>query len=513
MLQTIKKRSIAALLMLFALTMLFVNCQFDDKESFHIKNHNHSTYKVQKLKKEQYVKNSKLVNRLNKFESKFAKKSNSKIVSANDNSFSIDTDYSFYIEKENGKHSYTFLINRENSPFLLENLILSSHDSLGYEVYIAQYDITLSEYEQIKNGQNPNLLSKINLIKVENVINIENIFNRSTGFPTQGLCGVWVTIPGNTCPDPVAQHKYGEYCTHVNDGSITLYPDITIYEWQECGYDSSGGGSGGSSGGSTGGSTGGGSDGSDGSTTDNPTGQDKDDSVITTPILSTHTIEGRLLSFITEEQANYYFNFLDNSTQTQILNYVDQNTNSKGLVNTEAKEFVKELIDTSIQLEINIVDIWFNDYENFRNQMSNSERAIFDSILPNRQMWYMASAYKAKTKAEELFHIGLHNGKGDAYRHALWNGLSSLFIGTVLTEQLTSAHENKPPTYTYNYKENIMDLNNNHQGRIVSTYSNFLNIYDNISNHLQIGMLDYLNNLNPINNQATSNSEIIPTNQ
>jgi hypothetical protein len=285
--QTIKKRNLSILLILFALTMLFVNCQFDDKESFHINNYNHSTYKVQKLKKEQYVKNSKLVNRLNKFESKFAKKSNSKIVSANDNSFSIDTDFTFFIEKENGKHSYTFLINRPNSAFQLENLILNSNDSLGYDIYLAQYDITALEYEQIMIGQNPNVLNKTIITKLNSdVIDLNSIFSRSTVDPETGMCGKWITIEGNVCPS--GHHRFGQECNFVSQYGFVLYPDVTIYDWRPCSYDDIAGSSGDPSGGSTGGSPGGGGDGSDGSTTDNPTGQDKDDSVITTPVTSTN---------------------------------------------------------------------------------------------------------------------------------------------------------------------------------------------------------------------------------
>lgn len=178
----------------------------------------------------------------------------------------------------------------------------------------------------------------------------------------------------------------------------------------------------------------------------------------------------------------------------------------------ESKLFAKELIDTSIQLEINVIDVWFNDYENFRNQMSNSERAIFDNILPNRQMWYMVAAYKAKEKSEELFTSGFRNGKADAYRHTLWNALSTLLIGSSLTEQLTTAHEDKPPTYIYTTKENQMDYYNNNKGRNIGLVSSFLTVYDNVNNYLTLGYLRYLNNLDS-SSLATINSILIPTDQ
>lgn len=148
--------------------------------------------------------------------------------------------------------------------------------------------------------------------------------------------------------------------------------------------------------------------------------------------------------------------YLMNHTETcqEITNYLEENNYVES-----AQEFAVELMDTSIQLEINIIDIWLNEFENFRNQMSNTERAIFDSILPNRQMWYMASAYKALKKSSELFPdtfipSNSHNGKGDAFRHALWNAYFTGFCGATLAEQLTTAHEeNVDPDNPFPQKE------------------------------------------------------------
>lgn len=234
--------------------------------------------------------------------------------------------------------------------------------------------------------------------------------------------------------------------------------------------------------------------------------------IVTEPVVTQNRTEQKLLqSFTTLEQSNWWLFVASDDTKDDIINYLNQNT-TNNVVDTEALNFAIELITTSLKLGMDTAKHWFDDYNTFRNQMSNNERAIFDDLLPNRKMWYMASAYKAKTKAEELFPIGLHNGKGDAYRHALWNGLSSLLIGTTLTEQLTTAHENKPPTYTYNYKENQMDYYNNNIGRNIALFSNFINIYENVNDYLTQGYLRYLNNLN-VSNLATVNSELKPTDQ
>lgn len=191
-----------------------------------------------------------------------------------------------------------------------------------------------------------------------------------------------------------------------------------------------------------------------------------------------------------------------------MFDYLYLNDNS-----IEVKAFAVEMINTSMMLEINAVDVW-NDYDNFRNQMSTSERDIFDNLLPNRKLWYMCAAKKAFDKANELFPNSVHNGKGDAFRHALWNGISSLLIGNDLTQQLTDAHENKPapPGDPFNYKEIEMDLYNNNKGRQIAMISNTTNIITNVLNDISAGYLRYLNNLDS-NSLATYNSILIPTNQ
>ena len=135
-------------------------------------------------------------------------------------------------------------------------------------------------------------------------------------------------------------------------------------------------------------------------------------------------------------------------------------------------------------------------------------------MLPNRKLWYMVSASKAFDKANELYPTSTHNGRGDAFRHALWNGLCALTLAGNLGEQLTTAHENKPLRYPFNYKETEMDLYNNERGRQIAIMSNLTNIIDNIINDLNSGYLRYLNNLNSNDDyNATFNSVLIPTDQ
>ena len=53
--------------------------------------------------------------------------------------------------------------------------------------------------------------------------------------------------------------------------------------------------------------------------------------------------------------------------------------------------FVDELEVLSTDLEINdLANVWFNQYDNFRSQMSVTERAIFDNLFITRRLSYMA---------------------------------------------------------------------------------------------------------------------------
>ena len=156
--------------------------------------------------------------------------------------------------------------------------------------------------------------------------------------------------------------------------------------------------------------------------------------------------------------------------------------------------------------------------------MSITEKKnIFNSLLPNRKLWYICSAKKAFDKASELFPNSTHNGKGDAFRHALWNGYCYLTMEGNLGEQLTSAHENKPspfPNYPFPEKEKEMDLYNNNQGRLIAMTSNLSNVSDHIIENLHAGFLRHLSNLGTFvsadgsvyPNLPTVNSVLIPTN-
>ena len=101
------------------------------------------------------------------------------------------------------------------------------------------------------------------------------------------------------------------------------------------------------------------------------------------------------------------------------------------------------------------------------------------------------------------------------FRHAFFSALSTIRIGEILTNQLTTAHEDRPAPSGYlisNYnKEKQMDLYNNAKGREIAINGSGL-IWKLIKSAKENGVLQYLTALNSNNCRATNNSVLTPTN-
>lgn len=239
-----KRVSIYSLLGFLFFTL--VNCNDDDLTIVDKNNVKTNTeFKTEKVYFKEFSTNSRLLNKINKAKTKLTRQENiaNKEVFASDNSFSIETDFANYIERENGKHSYTFAIHRENPEYLLENLVLNSNDSLGYDLYIVQYDITQLELEQLYNGQNPIISHKAIIHNFEDNEIVGNIFNKVI-LEDSSLCLTTNTIVGNSCPGPkhhtVTDIAAGQYCPYADEG-YTLYNTVTISSWEPCSSVVSGG--------------------------------------------------------------------------------------------------------------------------------------------------------------------------------------------------------------------------------------------------------------------------------
>jgi uncharacterized membrane protein YgcG len=477
---------------------------------------------VQKDQHSQIVMKSKPFDELilnTNFNSSFNKlrQNNNRMAVYTDPKSAIEAQYDFKISETpvkiievNNKTSYTIAITRDNqTENYFENLIIEV-DSLNHtKAFINKYTPT-----------QPTSITPEGKVRFNGSVESKSI-QLNSGEPS---CDVYCqTYVGNLCNDIGANYCGGTICGYYVETICTGGGGSS-----SGGFGTTGTGSSTGTGGYGSGSGGGGNGGSNNQGADpntwNPIRPAVPPDNIATGInlsdidLNTPLITNQFYNQLTTQQQQYLNTH--NPIYKAIKQYLIQNIsyqNGQLLISSSAVAFANEVLNTSDLLNINAMQVWNDEYDNFRNGMSISERQLFDNLLPNRKMWYMVSAKKAFDKANELFPNtpttpnNLHNGRGDAYRHALWNALSAGFFGSSLAEDLTTAHENQPSQYTFNYMEKEMDLFNNNKGRIISSYSNFTNIYANVLSYLQLGGLRYLNNLDT-NGLATNMSTLIPTN-
>ena len=177
----------------------------------------------------------------------------------------------------------------------------------------------------------------------------------------------------------------------------------------------------------------------------------------------------------------------------------------------EEKKLFNIFISENIHISPNVL------IEDYRVQMSQAELNIFDNMSRGNKLNYLYAAKIATTQALKLFPDSRLNGLGDAYRHTLWNALSTRYLGVQKTEQLTSAHENTPsdPNNPFKYKEIEMDLYNNSRGRFIGENFQPYETVNQVREFLITGKLKYLNNLKGGLSEGipTSNSQLIPSNQ
>lgn len=85
---------------------------------------------------------------------------------------------------------------------------------------------------------------------------------------------------------------------------------------------------------------------------------------------------------------------------------------------------------------------------------------------PLAAMNFKSDAEKALTEAQNRFPPEtLHNGEGDAFRHAYWNALMTKDENAELAEEFATAHESAPGQPA---AEKTMDLCNNAVGRQIA---------------------------------------------
>ena len=99
-------------------------------------------------------------------------------------------------------------------------------------------------------------------------------------------------------------------------------------------------------------------------------------------------------------------------------------------------------------------------YNFILENLGPAERKVFKSN-PAKGMLVVIDAATATTSAENNYQ-DIWNGKGDAYRHGLWQGLSAFHTGVKYAKAFGDAHEADFPG---SVTQTAMDLNNNAVGR------------------------------------------------
>lgn len=186
----------------------------------------------------------------------------------------------------------------------------------------------------------------------------------------------------------------------------------------------------------------------------------------------------------------------------------------------QAESFSLEAVDITIQDgEVDFEHRLINNpllHDFLKDRMSSTELALFNTLTTVQKGLYLRAAAEAYAYTEIFYPQPVRNRKGDSVKHALWNALSTNYIGATLTKQLTDAHEEiaYDPDYLNHFKETNMDLFNNAKGRSLATQYGSL-IFKLVEDALYNGELKYLNNLILMDGfyNATNDSQLIPTNQ
>ena len=136
------KNYFKTIILLLGILLTLSNCE-ENESLIDVKNEK-SKIKLTVINKNDFTDNYKLIQNLNKFESKKTSLKSKKVYNSIYN-FTINTNSVTYIEKDN-LHSYTFSIYRDDKSDLnIENLVLSLNENGEYDAIIVNYDFSINQ--------------------------------------------------------------------------------------------------------------------------------------------------------------------------------------------------------------------------------------------------------------------------------------------------------------------------------------------------------------------------------
>ena len=166
-------------------------------------------------------------------------KEQSKTFTVND--FSIEGDYVFISEHEDGKKTYTFWSQpNENSSWYLENYVLNEQDNGILDAYIIRYDsLMVTHQDQILVDDIKNHME----LEYQGQLSDNSTTQRALYCPKVPF-QEYVWVPGATCTSPEYHHEYGEPCNCDNSpgGCDRAEPGFYIIQMVMLPTDCGGGG-------------------------------------------------------------------------------------------------------------------------------------------------------------------------------------------------------------------------------------------------------------------------------
>lgn len=162
---------------------------------------------------------------------------------------------------------------------------------------------------------------------------------------------------------------------------------------------------------------------------------------------------------ITPEDYSYEVDFYLDLVKEYTSKHPKSTSNEINLMLNKAFNVYQPIFDSRQNMRL----LSYSDYiPVVSSELNPDEKVIFNSD-PYSGLLVLKSASDAIKYSEARYSSGLHNGNGDAFRHALWNTLGSAHAGTTYMKKFADAHEtgaSNPVSL-----ETTMDYYNNSKGR------------------------------------------------
>ncbi len=163
-----KSKVLKTALLLFVTLLLLTSCERDLYEL--PEQNKFEQLKISFKKFKEFENEPKLIEKIVKYNQKleqdFRRKHGTNYRTANIDISSVDFSNALYIEKQNGEHSYTFVINDPSTSEII-NLVLASKVSGDYKPYVIEYNLSDEDIINLQNGATIDTSNKTEISEFE----------------------------------------------------------------------------------------------------------------------------------------------------------------------------------------------------------------------------------------------------------------------------------------------------------------------------------------------------------